>query len=209
MKKSISILLCFLVICLLLFTGCRSNNNVDNERIMIENKEYEIINRDWTPYGNTLFNGKYYFYKNDSNTIFIKAKDTALFDGIIYHNADDIYPDISMSEKIDKIILEVDNNQIVADNDITELILGELSNISSSLNCKTSIVDLSKSEIYINVYYKNYPAYQNEFMICFSTNNEPGVMYCETDRNTNAFGENKMLLFSDKKLISYINSLIK
>ena len=208
MKKAISALLCCFAICISAFTGCSLNNNVDNETVIIENKEYEIINSDWTPYGNTRFNGEYYLYENDSNTIFAKGKDNILFDGVIYHNTDDTYPDISMSEKIDKIILEADNNQIVPDDDITDLILEELGNISGSLNCKTAAADLSKADIYINVYYKNYPASQNEFVICFSEDSEPGVMYCETYRNTNTFGENKMMLFFDKDLIAYINSLV-
>lgn len=207
MKKLISILFCFFVLSLLLFVGCEQYNNVDNEMLIIGNKEYEIINSDWTPYGKTQFNGKYYLYENDPNTIFVKAKETALFDGIIYHNTDDVYPDISMRDKIDKIILETESKHIVVNDEIKELVLGELENISSYSNYKTSIADLSKSEFYLNVYYINYPAYQNEFMICFSTDNEPGVMYCETERNTNAFGKNKILLFSNKKLVTYINSL--
>ncbi len=180
--------------------------DMNSESITIDNENYETADNSWTPYGEAYYDGEYYLFKNGTETIFAKTEESSLFEPLIYHNTNDVYPDISMKDKIDKIVLQIDNNQITLDSNMTELLVNELSNADNSKH-KTASADISAAEVYINVFYKDYPAYQNEFVLCYSNDNELGFMYCETEKNTNKFGENNMALFSNKELTSYINSL--
>lgn len=188
---------------LLLFTGCSSNNN---DSIIIHGETYEIANHNWIPYGDTYYDGEYYLFKNESKTIFAKSEGSGLFDGIVYHNVNDIYPDISMKNRIDKIVFEIDDNQFTVDSNITNLLVNELSNADNSKQ-ETSAADISTAKVYVNVFYKDYPAYQNEFVLCYSNNGKLGFMYCETEKSTNQFGKDNMVIFSNEELISYIESL--
>lgn len=185
-----------------MFTGC---NFSDSESITINNEHYEIADIQWTPYGDAYFNGEYYLYNDNSKTIFAKAEESSLFEPIVYHNSSDVYPDISMTDRVEKITLQLDDAQIELDSDITQLLVNELT--ADSTEIKTAPADISTAEVYVNVYYKDYPAYQNEFVLCCSNNNELGFIYCETEKNTNSFGKGNMALFSDDQLINYIESL--
>lgn len=203
MKKTISILISITLINLLFLSGCSSNND---DTVIINSEYYEVADHDWTPYGNSNYNGEYYLYNDNSKTVFAKSEDNRLFDGIIYHNLNDIYPDISMTDRIDKIVFERESKQIVLDSNIADILINELSNTNKS-NLETVPANSATIKVYINVFYQNYPAYQNEFAICYSNNNELGFIYCETEKNTNSFGKGNMALFSDDQLINYIESL--
>lgn len=182
-----------------------SSSDVNNDVLIIDNEHYEIADNHWTPYGDAYFNGEYYLFKNDSKTLFAKAEESSLFEPIIYHNSSDVYPDISITDRVEKITLQLDDTQIELNSDIAQLLANELN--ADSTEIETATADISTAEVYVNVYYKNYPAYQNDFVLCYSNDNQLGVMYCETERNTNKFGKDNMVLFSNKELISYIKSL--
>lgn len=185
-----------------MFTGC---NYSDNKSITINDERYEIANHNWKPYGDSEYDGKYYLFKNSSNIIFAKAEENNLFEPLIYHNSDDVYPDVSMADRVDRIILQLDGAQIELDSDIAKLLVNELN--ADSTIIKAVPADISTAEVYVNVYYKDYPAYQNEFVLCYSNNNQLGAMYCETEKNTEKFGKDNMVLFSNNELISYIEFL--
>ena len=202
MKKTILTLLCLLLITLSIFTGCNLNNS---ELITINDELFEVANYNWTPYGDAYYDGEYYLFKNGSKTVFAKTEDGGLFEPIIYHNVNDMYPDISMKDRVDKIVLQIEDNKITLDSNVTELLINELT--TDYLEVEKDSADISTAEVYVNVFYKDYPAYQNEFVLCYSNNNKLGFMYCETEKNSNQFGENNIVLFSNKELISYIESL--
>ncbi|MCD7796854.1 MAG: hypothetical protein LUG95_04405 [Clostridiales bacterium] len=206
MKRIISVFLCIAAVCLLFFTGCESNDDANNT-IIIDGTEFETVNTDWTVYTEATYNGEYYLYGNDSGIIFAEAEDNELFDGVVYHSTDDTYPDISSNDKIEKITVDTENSELSLDSDISSLFCDEMNRVTLKNDFETDTADLSKADIYVNVYYEDYPAYQTEFVICFSENGVPGIMYCETSRNTAAFGENNMMLFSNETLIEYFNSI--
>lgn len=210
MKKSIFIAICFAIICSFIFTGCESKNNsenIENESIVINNETYEPIEADWTVFGSPHQDGEYYLYDYNSKAIFAKTEDTSLFEGVFYHNTNDAYPDITMTDRIDKIVLETEDKQVTIKEDMADRLIAELSNSSSS-KPNTATYDATTTVAFVNVYYKDYPAYQNEFMLCYSNDDEMGFAYCLTEKNNEKFGDyNNMALFSDEQLIDYLESL--
>ena len=203
MKKQFIICIGISIIILLFFNGCDS---YDEESVRINDEVYEIVYGEWTPYGDSRDSDEYYLYEKDSKIIFAESKDDKFFERIIYHNINDIYPDISMTDQIDKIVFKTDKEQIILEDTIKELFLKEILNSGTS-NKKIVSANIATLQIFVDVYYKNYPAFQNEIALCCSNNGDYGYIYCNTQKNIDNFGSGNMILFSDKQLISYIESL--
>ena len=203
MKKRTILCIGLSLIILLLFNGC---NSIDNEPLKINDEVFEIVYGDWTPYGDSRYDGEYYLYEKNSKIIFAESNDNNLFEGIVYHNKNDVYPDISMTDQIDKIVFETDKKQIVLEDAISESFLNEILNTNSS-NEKIVSANVATMKIFVDVYYKDYPAFQNEIALCYSNSGDLGYIYCNSQKNTNRFGSGNMFLFSDEQLISYIESL--
>ncbi|MDE6659610.1 MAG: hypothetical protein K2K01_05810 [Eubacterium sp.] len=199
-KKTTKIICCLLFL-LFMFTGCKLNN--EEEQVLINDETYEEADHDWTVYGNYIQDGDYYLYENSSSVVFARKETNMFSEGIIYHNTNDEYPNISMESKIEKIVLDNGIKQITIEDNIADMFVQEFNRTDKTYKS----ADVSTAELYVNVYYKDYPAYQNEFVLCSSDSNEFGFMYCETEKNTNMFGKNNMALFLNDEIISYIQSL--
>lgn len=182
------------------FPSCSLNYDTT---IKINGEIYDIASPEWTPYGSTITNGNYYLYKNSSGIIFAKEDDDILFESLIYHNRNDIYPNVSMTDKIYAIVLDTESSKLTVSEEFTEIFIQEFNNTDKVFET----ADLSTAEIFVNVYYKDYPAFQNEFVLCLSDNGNLGYMYCDTKKNTESFGKNNISLFSNNELKSYISSL--
>lgn len=198
------------MILLFAFAGCSSENNntnIDDGSIIINNETYESINAEWTVFGNARYDSGYYLYENNSKAIFAKTEDSFLFEGVFYHNTSDKYPNISMTDRIDKIVLETEDNQVTIEDDMADRLIEELLSSASS-KPNTAACDAVTAEAFVNVYYKDYPAYQNEFVLCYSKDNKMGFAYCLAEKNNKKFGDyNNMALFSNETLIDYLESL--
>lgn len=198
--KIFTVFSCFILMAIACFPSCSLDYDTT---IKINGEIYDIANPEWTPYGNTRTNGTYYLYGNNSGIIFAKGTDDIFFDSLIYHNRNDSYPDISMVDKIAKIILDTEASEITVSEEFTEMLLQEFNNTDKVFEP----ADFSTAEVFVNVYYKDYPAFQNEYVLCLSDNGKLGYMYCDTEKNTESFGNNNMSLFSNNELKSYISSL--
>ena len=203
MKKHIVICIGLLFIVLFSFSGCDPS---DKEPLKINNEIYEMVYGVWTPFGDYRDDGKYYLYERDSETIFAKSKGPKFAEALIYHNTNDVYPDISMTEQIDKIVFQTNGKQIELNDDVKAAFLNEVLSSDTSKE-KIASANLATMEIFVFIYYKDYPAFQNEIALCCSENGDLGYVYCETQKNTDKFGSGNMYVFSDEQLISYIESL--
>ena len=198
--KIFTVFSCFILMAIACFPSCSLNYDTT---IKINGEIYDIASPEWTPYGSTITNGNYYLYKNSSGIIFAKEDDDILFESLIYHNRNDIYPNVSMTDKIYAIVLDTESSKLTVSEEFTEIFIQEFNNTDKVFET----ADLSTAEIFVNVYYKDYPAFQNEFVLCLSDNGNLGYMYCDTKKNTESFGKNNISLFSNNELKSYISSL--
>ena len=203
MKKRIIICIALLSIILFSFNACNSS---EEEQLKINNEVFETVYGEWIPYGDARFDGEYYLYEKDSKIIFAENKDNRFSESLIYHNTSDAYPDISMTDRIDKIVFQTNREKIELSDDMKAAFSNEILNSDKS-NGKIATADLATMEIFVFVYYKDYPAFQNEIALCCSDSGDVGYVYCETQKNTNKFGFGNMSVFSDEQLISYIESL--
>ncbi|MGN1124019.1 MAG: hypothetical protein ACI4RR_06705, partial [Eubacterium sp.] len=181
LKTAVILLMIFLII----FTVCGCNNSVSDE-IVYNQHSYTECDRSWHPYGNTVKQDDYCTYDNDDNNIFI-CETSLIGERIIYHRSDDTYPDTSQIDKISCIALTRGSEEITVDEKYKAQIV-EMLNLQEKPYA-TEKIDYSSDFLFINVYYKDYPAYQNECAFCLSENGNVCIMFCETEKNSQKIGK--------------------
>lgn len=203
-RKTIIVVLC---VAMVFLSGCVSADIEDqNEQLVLFDKTYEICDSSWYPYGTPVSVDDYVFYENDNEKIFIKVSDELFSEGVLYHLKDDKYPDITQTDKIEKIDLVFQNKTItINDNCISEF--SELFSTNDIESSKLKKADMSSEFIYVNVYYSNYPAYQNELLICKTYDGEFGIMFCDTKQNTDTFGSGMVLTITSNRLIQCLEQI--
>lgn len=201
-RKTIIVVLCIIMAFL---SGCVSPDlKYQNEQLVLFDKTYEICDSSWYPYGETISADGYTIYKNDSQNIFVNIQDGLFSEGILYHWVDSEYPDITQIDRIEQIDLVFQNKTITIDNNcISEL--SELFSTNDIEKHQLKKADMSSEFVYVNVYYSNYPAYQNEFFICKTYDGEFGIMFCDTEQNTAAFGLGMVRTINSNVLLQYLN----
>lgn len=201
-RKTIIAVLCVVMTFL---SGCvASDLEYQNKQLILFDKTYEICDSSWYPYGETISADEYSFYKNDPQNIFVKIQDGLFSEGILYHWVDSEYPDITQIDRIEQIDLVFQNKTITVDNNcISEFF--ELFSINNIEKSKLKEADMSSEFVYVNVYYLNYPAYQNEFLICKTYDGEFGIMFCNTEQNTATFGSGMVRIINSNVLLQYLN----
>lgn len=189
---------------LIVTVGCSSDYNENT--VIFNNNKYELCKNNFSVYGDYYKSKGYKCFGSNRSPKFLE-KSSILFDeGLIYHLADDEYPDVSQSERVEKIKIcnenigkEVDSRYF---NDFLEFLLFE--ELDEELIKKEN----TNSEYwFVEIYYKDYPAYETTYMIV-ETNENIGIMCCETARNTSMFGQDNMYVIGGE-LELYIKSLIK
>lgn len=195
LKPALILLTTFLL--LLVLCGC---NNASDE-IVYNQHEYTECDRSWHPYGNIVKQDDYCTYDNDDRNIFI-CEVALIGEKIIYHRLDDTYPDTSQKDRISHIALTRDSEEITVDEKYKAQIVDAL-NLQEKPYA-TEKIDYSSDFLFINVYYKDYPAYQNECAFCLSENGNVCIMFCETEKNSQKIGKEKALLISNDELKEYI-----
>jgi hypothetical protein len=188
-------------------SGCVSDDmEYQDEKLVLYDKTYEICDSDWYPYGTELSVDDYVFYENDTEKIFVKVPDELFSEGVLYHSIDDEYPDVTQTDKIEKIDLVYQNKTITLNNDcISEF--SELLSTDDIESSKLKKADMSSEFVYVNVYYSNYPAYQNELLICKTEDGEFGIMFCETEQNTATFGSGMALTITSNRLTQCLEQI--
>lgn len=196
-----------LLIALVLCTCSNQYRNDKNDIVEAFGYYYEECAPSWHPYGNTTEKENFLVFDNDKNNIFINMPDSLFSEGIMYHRTDDVYPSITQIDRIDKIILENGSAEIAVDEEYVSV----LSNVLAFSDIDPANIinlDYGKEFFFINVYYKNYPAYQNECMLTLSDEGIPIIAFCETEKNTQIIGNDKALKINNKELAGYLEFLL-
>lgn len=192
------------VLILTLTIGCTAIHSENS--VIYNDNTYELCRTDFSVYGDSYKSEGFICYGTKGSPVFVEEKSILFDEGLVYHLADDEYPDISQSERIEKIVVTAGNDMKEIDgkyyDDFSELLSFE--NLNDELIKKA---DISKQMRFIEIYYKDYPAYQTTYMIVES-GEDVGIMYCETATNTTMFGEDNMYVINGE-LGAYIKSLIE
>lgn len=204
MKKLVKILfLLNLMFVLVLTVGCSSDYNVDT--VVFDNNTYELCRNNFSVYGDYYKSKGFKCYDFEGSSVFIEDNVVLFEEGLIYHLADDEYPNVSQYDRIEKIKLVNDDISV----EIDEEYLMEF----SELLCfdKINNEEIAKSDVsgqfwFIEIYYKNYPAYETTYMVVEFDGNI-GIMCCETARNTSLFGMDNMYVINGD-LKNHIKGLI-
>lgn len=202
MKQKCLGMMILLTITLTFFSCCNSDS--ESDEIFFNGEKYLVCSDEWYPYGDTVKHNEFFIFNNDANMRFIKAQDSFWFEGVTYHKASDIFPSVKTSE-IDKITLDFGTKQVKID----DVFISEIVHILNGNNIVVSDADLSNEFLHINIYYKNYPAYQSKWLITQTMTGSLGIMYSETEENTAKIGLNKAMLIKSNELTEYINNLFK
>lgn len=167
---------------------------------------YAECDDEWHPYGKPLEKGNFIIYDNDRNNIFINVPDVLFSEGVVYHKTDDNYPSVSQSESIECIVLDDGVTKFEVD---TQYIheLSQILSFSDLATDKIQNIDFSKEFYFINVFYYDYPAYQNEWMVCTLEDGGIGVAFCKPEKNNQVLGENKALIIDSTELAKHIKSI--
>lgn len=168
---------------------------------------YEECDKSWHPYGNTREKENFLVFDNDNNNIFINIPDSLFAEGITYHRTDDIYPSITQIDRIEKIILENGNTEIAVDEEYVSAFSNVLA-FSDVDPAEIINLDYGKAFFFVNVYYRSYPAYQNECMIALSDEGVPIIAFCETEKNDQMIGNGKALKINNQELAEYLKSIL-
>lgn len=205
MKHAHKIFLIMLIFILLVSTiGCNANYCADT--VNYNNNTYELCENDFSVYGNTFKSEGFLCYGPKNSPIFVKENSFLFDEGLVYHLISDDYPNISQLQLIEKISLT--NGNIVYE--VESKYFNSFSKLLSFNDMDNELIkkaDNSANMWFIEIYYKDYPAYQTTWMIVES-NNDIGVMYCSNATNTSMFGENNMYVINGDLGI-YIKSLIQ
>lgn len=207
MKKKVIYLILLLSFSFLLLCSCNSENSTDS--VTFNGDVYTICDYDWHPFGQESRAGEFILFENDKDNLFIKTPTFLFSEGVIYHKEGDTYPSVANTESIEKITLdngkeEIDVSPIYAEQ-FKKLL--QFENISESLLEEVDHSEKS-SFLFVNVYYRDYPAYQNKWMLVKIQNNVWGIQFCETSENSKMLGENNALRITSSEINEYLNHLV-
>lgn len=203
MKKWLCLLITFIIITI--FPSCDNQNISETDSLVFNGEKYSVSSNEWYPYGTITKQDDYLTFDNDDNNIFIRAYSSRVFDGVLYHKDSDIYPSTKTSS-VDKLILDCDTKKVKMDNEYASEMINIL-HFEEKNTQKLQSADMSSDFIFINIYYKNYPAYQCKWMIVKTIDNSLGIMYCEAEENNTNFGRNQAFVIDSIALTEYINNL--
>ena len=190
---------------LMIFCGC--SKQADNTFEALGNT-YEECDKSWHPYGNRTTKDGFVAFDNDKNDIFIGESNALFYEDVIYHRADDVYPSVSQIDRIERIVLTDGEKKITLDKEFVSS-MAEILTFSKIDSSEIIMLDYGKDFFFINVYYKDYPVYQNECMITVSNDGEPVIAFCETEKNAQILGEGKALTINDDELSEYLRRALR
>lgn len=191
---------------MIILTGCSpANIEYQNDELILSDKQYEICDSDWHPYGEAVSADGYITYKNDYDNIFVSIKNGLFSENTLYHLASDEYPGIEQENRIKQIDLVFQNETVTVDENCAVEISKLCSNEKIN-NQNLKKADLGSEFVFVNVYYSYYPAYQNEFLICKTYDGGFGIMFCDTEQNAKTFGTNVALQIDSDSLLNYLKN---
>ena len=190
---------------LMVFCGCAKQADKPFTAL---GHSYEECDKSWHPYGDTTEKENFLIYGNDESNIFI-SESSALSSGrTSYHRVDDVYPSVSQADRIELIVLTNGEKEITLDKRfITPM--AEILTFAKIDSSSIRMLDYSKEFYFVNVYYKGYPAYQNEWMISVSDGGNLLIAFCETEKNTRMIGDGKGLVINNDELAKYLKSVLR
>ena len=190
---------------LLIFCGCAKQTD---STVNALGHSYEDCDKSWYPYGNRTEKDGYVVFDNDENTIFIGESNALFYENVIYHRIDDVYPSVSQIERIDRIVLTNGEKEITLDEKFIPS-MSEILTFSDVDPSAMQALDYSREFFFVKVYYKDYPAYQNECMITISSDGKPVIAFCETEKNAQIIGDGKALEISNAESAEYLTALLR